>query len=111
MAKKRNYKAEYRRRVKKAKKRGISRAQARGHPKHGEYGLKEARGLGIKPVAIDLVRKARKWAIVAKKKHRKPKMPKALPETINVVSQSAFIDLLKQQGFSEREAYTMWFSP
>lgn len=109
--KRRDYKAEYRRRVKSAKRRGISRAQARGHPKHGEYGLKEARKLGIKPVAIDLVRKARRRAITAKKKHRKPKIPRELPDTISVTNQDAFIELLKKQGFSERDAFTMWFSP
>lgn len=36
MAKKRDYKAEYARRIANAKKRGLSRAQARGHARAGE---------------------------------------------------------------------------
>jgi hypothetical protein len=40
MAKKRDYKAEYRRRIANAEKRGLTRSQARGHPRPGEKGLK-----------------------------------------------------------------------
>lgn len=36
MARKRDYKAEYQRRIAKGRARGLSRAQARGHPKAGE---------------------------------------------------------------------------
>lgn len=36
MARKRDYKAEYRRRIERAEKRGLTRSQARGHPKRGE---------------------------------------------------------------------------
>lgn len=40
MAKKRNYKAEYKRRIANAAGRGLSRSQARGHAKAGELPLK-----------------------------------------------------------------------
>ena len=40
MAKKRNYKAEYERRIANAARRGLSRSQARGHAKAGELPLK-----------------------------------------------------------------------
>jgi hypothetical protein len=36
MPKKRDYKAEYQRRIQRASEKGFSRAQARGHPKAGE---------------------------------------------------------------------------
>lgn len=39
MARTRNYKAEYKRRLANAAKRGLSRSQARGHPKPGEKRL------------------------------------------------------------------------
>jgi hypothetical protein len=42
MARKRDYKAEYRRRIANAKKRGLTRSQARGHPRPGEKGLRSS---------------------------------------------------------------------
>lgn len=48
MAKKRDYKREYQRRVANAKKRGLTLSQARGHPKPGE---KPIRPKGKKPDA------------------------------------------------------------
>ncbi len=46
MPKQRNYKAEYRRRLARGKAKGLSRAQARGHPKAGERLLS-----GMRPTA------------------------------------------------------------
>ena len=40
MTKKRDYKAEYQRRIANAEKRGLSRPQARGHPRPGEKGIR-----------------------------------------------------------------------
>lgn len=47
MARKRDYKAEYRRRLEHGRQRGLSVSQARGHPRAGEAGLSP------KPAAID----------------------------------------------------------
>lgn len=46
---KRDYRAEYRRRIANAKKRGLSRSQARGHAKPGETPIKPK----VEPKAID----------------------------------------------------------
>lgn len=43
MAKKRDYKAEYQRRIASAKKRGLSLSQARGHPRAGEKPIRPKR--------------------------------------------------------------------
>lgn len=43
MARKRDYKAEYRRRIANAEKRGLSRSQARGHARPGESGVRPTR--------------------------------------------------------------------
>lgn len=43
MAKKRNYKAEYARRIARAKKRGLSLSQARGHARSGENPIRRSR--------------------------------------------------------------------
>lgn len=43
MAKKRNYKAEYERRIANAARRGLSRSQARGHAKAGEKSIRSPR--------------------------------------------------------------------
>ena len=43
MARTRDYKAEYRRRLANAAKRGLSRSQARGHPKPGEKRLRRSK--------------------------------------------------------------------
>ncbi len=40
MSRKRDYKAEYRRRIERGHKRGLSRSQARGHPKANEKAVK-----------------------------------------------------------------------
>lgn len=44
MARKRDYKAEYQRRIANAAKRGLSRAQARGHARAGEKPIRAKRG-------------------------------------------------------------------
>lgn len=43
MARKRDYKAEYQRRIANAEKRGLSRSQARGHARPGERGIRPAK--------------------------------------------------------------------
>ena len=49
MARKRNYRAEYQRRIARAQLKGYSKAVARGHPPKGKAGLRAADFLGIKP--------------------------------------------------------------
>lgn len=44
MSKNRDFKAEYQRRIANAKKRGLSRSQARGHARHGEAPVKPRAG-------------------------------------------------------------------
>ncbi len=47
MARKRDYKAEYQRRIANAAKRGLSRSQARGHARHGETPVRAKAGAGL----------------------------------------------------------------
>jgi len=67
--KKRNFKAEYARRIANAKKRGLSLSQARGHPKPGEKAIRRKK---IKPddrleAALRNLRKMGKQGQAAKK--------------------------------------------
>lgn len=49
MARTRNYRAEYKRRIANAAKRGLTRSQARGHARHNESPIKPARSGTIDP--------------------------------------------------------------
>jgi hypothetical protein len=122
--KQRDYKAEYARRIARAKEKGYSRAVARGHARKGEAGIRAARFLGI-PVGSDID------GVVAKDKRRVfgRKIPRRAPgegpleyeerlteekqrpeRQFKWTSQDEFIESLIALGLTEREAYTHWFS-
>lgn len=68
MARKRDYKAEYQRRIANASKRGLTRSQARGHAKAGEASLKP-KSVGSDPkleAALRLLRKTGNQSRAAK---------------------------------------------
>lgn len=123
-SRKRDYKAEYARRIARAKEKGYSRSVARGHARHGEAGIRVAARMGVTPGAdID--------STVAKDKRRVfgRKIPRRAPgegpleyeERLTEIQQKPerqfkwttqddFIASLIELGLTEREAYTHWFS-
>jgi hypothetical protein len=124
-AKRRDYKAEYARRIKRALDQGYSRSVARGHAKHkkGELGIKAARVLNVKPGTniFEIVARDAKYVFGRKPKRKdEPDAPtylltleeKAKREgRFDWLNEAEFIESMKGLGFSERESYTMWFSP
>lgn len=145
--KKRDYKAEYARRVERAKELGYSKAVARGHAPAGVIGIKRAKKIGLKPgfvlnrrrkgkgfvsspqtrlENIEALRKAGlDIQITRKDVTERVKEVREHPEEITdqlayqdytkkvrrqVTTAEEFAAMLKNFGFSEREAYTLWFS-
>jgi hypothetical protein len=69
MAKQRDFKAEYRRRLERAAVRGLSRSQARGHARAGEAPIRGTRTIGNDErleAALKLLRNAKKQGIAAR---------------------------------------------
>jgi hypothetical protein len=114
---KRDYRAEYARRIARAAEKGYSRAVARGHAPRGTVGIKRAKQLNIQPGFV-LIRKKPRKGFVATPKTRRTNLRNLgiAPSDFDarfgdvITDQDLFIDMLKQAGFSEREAYTLWFS-
>lgn len=135
---KRNYKAEYARRIARAKAKGISLSVARGHPRFGETLLSKLK----KPPKLRKPRDYKKEYQAKKLRHlaweisqdakrvfgRKPKrkyelnpneyeetlieLPKKAPEIEwQWTDEHAFIESLTAMGMPTQEAYTLWFSP
>ena len=131
----RDYKAEYQRRLARAKERKIPKDVARGHPRKGRAGIKLAKVLGIKPGAKirsrpkqapaapgfptfeerltaagfrDFLKDAR-----AEYLRRLPRNARPSKDEIEqlVTSQEDFVQAVFAAEHSEREAYTAWFSP
>ena len=139
-ARKRNYKAEYARRIQRAKDRGYSKSVARGHANKREAGINAAKLLGVKP-GTDLD------ALIGRDARRvfgfKPRIVKGTgkpskglfgtggaradefaPEYQLILAEYAkrdglfdwsnearFIEQMQAIGMTERDAYTHWFSP
>lgn len=89
MPRQRNYKAEYRRRIANAAKRGLSRSQARGHAKAGEAQLRaNAVADDRLEAALKLLRKVGNQGVAAKEAG---------------VSAERFRRFLRANGFAERQ--------
>jgi hypothetical protein len=121
---KRNYRAEYKRRIDRALAKGYTRAVARGHAPKGTAGIKAAKFLGVNPGADldDLIERDAKYTFGRKPKRRKddttpPEYQLRLEEMwkrdgrFDWRSEAEFIEQMQGLGFSKREAYTLWFSP
>lgn len=132
---KRDYRAEYQRRVARAAERGYSKAVARGHAPKGVAGIKLAKVIGVKPGQS--IRKRPPQPPVSKGEptfeerltaagfasfieesrkdylRRLPKKVRPSEEDIDylVTSQEDFVQVIFDAEHSEAEAYTAWFSP
>jgi hypothetical protein len=135
-ARKRDYAKEYKQRLKRALDKGYSRSIARGHPKKTEISLARAKrlkivaGLGIirpqsrpgyRPTKREIINRIRRLGlplsesiIRAKWKGRMPNQWKGPPGDrylVDHAGRNGFVEFYVDQGLSEREAYTLWFSP
>lgn len=116
----RDYKAEYRRRIERAEELGYSRSMARGHPKKGEIGINKERRIvyqNLKTYHDSTSRKAHE--ALKDTVFTMREMAEGLPaiyqkgevKYLNGRMQEIFIRLAKEAGFTERQAYSLWFSP
>jgi len=140
MARKRDYRAEYARRIERALRDGYSRSVARGHPskRKGEISLSRARSLhiprgtriirdpgdvrhGYRPTYADIRRRLRSLNLhfsLEALKGKRGRIPKAFMRDRHGDSflnddetREEFVNGLQLQGFTSREAYTLLFSP
>jgi len=131
----RDYRAEYQRRLARAKERKLPKDVARGHPRKGRAGIKLAKVLGIKPGAKIRSRPAQRPAqpgfptfeqrltdagfrdflkdARAEYLRRLPRKHRPSKDDIPylVTSQEDFVQAVFEAEHSEQEAYTAWFSP
>lgn len=134
---KRDYRAEYKRRIERALEKGYSRSVARGHARKGrknkggyrrgaELGIKAAAAVGQKPGAdLDsIIAKDAKY-VFGRKPKRKAKDDAGASDyqlrleelarrdggRFDWLSEANFIRQMRALGLSEREAYNHWFSP
>lgn len=133
--KKRDYKAEYARRIARAEKLSIPRSVARGHAAKGIAGIRLARVLKIKPgdSIVDRPRLPRpspdyvgpsfeerleaagfgSWLVEQRRRVLRREVPELSGAAIKRVStrQEEFVQIIMEAVHTEREAYTQWFSP
>lgn len=104
MKRKRDYKAEYQRRLQRAAELGYSRTMARGHPKKNELSIVQERKI--------VLRNLKDY-----KESTSREVHERLKDTVFAMAergggmQKLFIRLALEAGFSDRQAYTLWFSP
>lgn len=133
--KKRDYKAEYARRIARAAKLGIPKSIARGHVRSGYAGIRLAGILKIpvgsliadrprvpKP-AVDYVGPSFEerleaagfgsWLVEQRRRVLRREVPELSGAAIKRVStrQEEFVQIIMEAVHTEREAYTQWFSP
>ncbi len=147
MARKRDYAAEYARRLARAAEKGYSKSVARGHAPKGTVSITRAKQLKVPPGFVIFRAKPRKgFKATAKSrtenirklgydprdvtsrirspfKERNPEVIRLMKEGLSeqaairqasdlgeTTTADQFAELLQQAGFTEREAFTLWFS-
>lgn len=104
-AKKRDYKAEYKRRIERASKLGLSRSQARGHPRFTGYSKK---GKKLREKSITEMRQTYKMTGELRSTKTRGMLKGFTDDMISMIS---FISMAVATGYTLREAYKLWFSP
>lgn len=110
MKKPRNYAAEYARRIARAKERGYSKDVARGHAPKGTIGIARANKLGVKPGFVIGGRRGKGFVATSASRAenlRELGLDGVIPTKTSL---NEFVRLLKEAQFTEREAYTLWWS-
>jgi len=112
---KRDYRAEYRARISRAKERGYSVAIARGHTPKGVIGLSLAAKLGV-PVGTEIEDISVREQIPGHPWDLKGDDPKNIRENlptdlrgIETMSQSEFVTIMRAYGYTFREAFDLFF--
>lgn len=118
----RDYRAEYARRVERARILGLSRSQARGHPRRNEVGLAELRQM--RHAATKIKSPGRGGPKRSAKRHAaqlrvaelagvtRPAAMSSTDATRRLSSTDLFVEKFIELGLGSRqEAYTLWFSP
>jgi len=100
----RDYKAEYQRRIQRAIDLGYSRTMARGHPKKKELSIQQERNIVLRNLK-DYKEKTSRTV------HERLKDTVFAMAERGIGMQKVFIRLALEAGFSERQAYSLWFSP
>lgn len=121
MAKRRDYRAEYNRRLERARELGYSRRVARGHARKDEYGLREARN--VSRVSHHKVSPGQSKYHATGREIDETTFSKGTAEAIkfgvderkirklDIEDEESFIKMLLDLGLTPKEAYTLRFSP
>ena len=114
--KKRNYKAEYQRRIARGKAQGLSKSQSRGHPRKGE---KAASSLFERVKQKTREDAKHVFGTVPKRNDEHPDaftyeeflIDKRKREgRFDWTDEGAFVQAITALGLTANEAYTLWFS-
>lgn len=112
---KRDYAAEYKRRVARARSKGFTMDIARGHPREGTVGLKLARKIGV-PVGTeiaDITVRTVNAEPASPRKIRRGLRNKGISEQdirrIDVTDQETFVRTMLGYGLSWRQAFDLYF--
>lgn len=95
----RDYRAEYIARIQRGLERGLDRSVARGHPKRGQLGIRARRRIEHDALSGNLSDVSA--------------VSLATDKRINFefTSQADFLQMATDLGLTEKQAYSIWFSP
>jgi hypothetical protein len=119
MAKPRNYKAEYARRIARAARAGIDRSVARGHPRRGLVGFKLARQYKVRPgsliadLPIRVTGRSVSDELIDRERELLIEQGISIKDinAIDFHDEESFVKKLLELGYTPREAYQLRFSP
>lgn len=115
----RDYKAEYARRIDRARRSGVDRSVARGHPRRGLVGIRLSKQYGVKPgskianLPIRATGRSVSDDIIDRERELLIDQGISIKEinAIDFHDEESFIKKLLELGYTPREAYQLRFSP